>query len=262
MGNHKQLPSSKISTTLEWDDLVLHQDLMEQINEIKSWIKHEHTLMNDWQLDSKLKPGYRALFYGPSGTGKTLTAALLGKEANREVHRIDLSILSTRYIGETEKNLSEIFDIAQQNNWILFFDEADALFGKRTDVRSANDRHANQEVSYLLQRIENYSGVVILTSNFSNNIDEAFTRRFQVLMRFRMPSNAERHRLWTNIFSGRIQLHPDVNLKAIADRYEVTGGNIINVLRYAAIKAAERSEQIVTNEDLIKGIRKELVKEK
>src|ERR1044071_9620636 len=125
-------------------------------------------------MDKILKRGYKALFYGPSGTGKTLTATLLGKQFDRDVYRVDLSQVVSKYIGETEKNLEKIFTRAENRNWILFFDEADALFGKRSNVQSAHDKYANQEVSYLLQRVEDYNGLLILASNFKNNIDEAF----------------------------------------------------------------------------------------
>ena len=130
-------------------------------------------------MRKRVKPGYRALFHGPPGTGKTLTATLLGKHTGRPVFRIDLSRVVSKYIGETEKNLSRLFDKAEHKDWILFFDEADALFGKRTEIRDAHDKYANQEVAYLLQRIESYAGLVILATNQRGNIDEAFLRRFQ-----------------------------------------------------------------------------------
>src|SRR5690606_11585436 len=129
-----------------------------------------------WDMRQLIKPGYRTLFYGPPGTGKTLTAMLLGKEFQRNVFRIDLSQVVSKYIGETEKNLEKIFQRAANKEWILFFDEADALFGKRTSVKDAHDRYANQEVSYLLQRVEDFPGLVILASNYKNNIDKAFVR--------------------------------------------------------------------------------------
>ena len=164
---------------MSWTDLVLHPATFKQLGEIKSWCQHGHRLLHEWGMSAKLRPGYRCLFYGPSGTGKTLTASLLGKDNNRPVFRIDLSMVISKYIGETEKNLSRIFDQAEQRNWILFFDEADALFGKRTDTQNAHDRYANQEVSYLLQRIETFDGIAILASNRRHNLDDAFLRRFE-----------------------------------------------------------------------------------
>jgi len=131
---------------------------MEEVEEIKAWIEHRQTLMRDWGLEKQIKPGFRSLFYGPPGTGKTFTASLLGKSTGLDVYRIDLSLVVSKYIGETEKNLSTVFDQAERNDWILFFDEADALFGKRTQVSSSHDRYANQEVAYLLQRVEDFCG--------------------------------------------------------------------------------------------------------
>ena len=131
------------------------------------------------------------LFHGPPGTGKTLTAGLLGKIAQKDVYRIDLSMVISKYIGETEKNLARLFDKAERKDWILFFDEADSLFGKRGQVKDAHDKYANQEVSYLLQRVEAYNGLVILASNFKNNIDEAFLRRFQSIIYFPLPAKEE-----------------------------------------------------------------------
>jgi len=155
-------PAKLITTRLSWHDLVLAPQVLDEIDVIKTWMQHSSTIMQDWGLEKSIKPGYRSLFYGPSGTGKTLTATLIGAELGVDVYRIDLSMVVSKYIGETEKNLANVFDQAQHKNWILFFDEADALFGKRTQTTSANDRYANQEISYLLQRVEDYPGIVIL----------------------------------------------------------------------------------------------------
>ncbi|MCI5118352.1 MAG: ATP-binding protein, partial [Candidatus Electrothrix sp. LOE1_4_5] len=189
-------PAEYIETQMEWDDLVLNPKTLRQILEIETWITHNDTLMKDWGMGKKVKPGFRALFYGPPGTGKTLTASLLGKQTAQDVFRIDLSRVVSKYIGETEKNLSRLFDKAEHKNWILFFDEADALFGKRTDIRDAHDKYANQEVAYLLQRIEGYNGLVILATNQRSNIDDAFVRRFQTVIHFPMPRSEERLLLW------------------------------------------------------------------
>jgi len=254
-------PAQKMTTLLEWDDVVLEDATMDPLMEITTWLHHSSTIMKDWKLDQKLKPGYRALFYGAPGTGKTLTASLLGKTSNRDVYRIDLSLLVSKYIGETEKNLNKLFDMAEDKNWILFFDEADALFGKRTSVKDAHDRYANQEVSYLLQRMEEFSGVVIFSSNLKDNIDEAFTRRFQSVIPFHMPSVASRQKLWNNAFSSGCKLSPDVDLQQIAENYELSGGIINNVLRFGALKAVNRNSNIVTKNELLEGIKKEFKKE-
>lgn len=256
-----QFPAKRIETRLGWDDLVLDPFVLEDIGEILAWLKHHDTILREWQLGRVIKPGYRALFYGPPGTGKTMTAALLGQSTAHEVYRIDLSQVVSKYIGETEKNLAGIFDRAENSNWILFFDEADALFGKRSLTKDAKDRYANQEVAYLLQRIEDFPGVAILATNFKGNIDEAFTRRFQSMIFFPMPNAEQRLRLWRNAFSGNIRLSPDIDWEQIAQQHELSGGAIINVLRYCALAAVRRTPSEISADDLQRGIWKELRKE-
>ena len=176
---------STITTDLSWDDVTLNEDTAKQVEEIKTWFKQSPMINHEGaEKNKKLARGYRSLFYGPAGSGKKLTAALIGKEFDKPVYKIDLSKLVSKYIGETEKNLETIFDRAEEKEWILFFDEADALFGKRTGVKDAHDKYSNQEVSYLLQRIENYNGLVILATNMKSNIDDAFTRRFNSMIHF------------------------------------------------------------------------------
>jgi len=254
-------PAQLLETGLEWDDLVLHSDTLEQIKELEVWVKHGDTLLHDWEMHRKLKPGYRALFHGPPGTGKTLTASLLGKYTGKDVYRIDLSMMVSKFIGETEKNLSNLFSKAENKDWILFFDEADALFGKRTNVRDAHDKYANQEVSYLLQRVEHYNGLVILATNFKSNIDEAFSRRFQSIIYFPMPGTGERLRLWQKAFPEKIQLAQDINLPTFAQKYELTGAEIINVVQYACLRALDRDGEQILFTDLHDGIKKEFQKE-
>lgn len=254
-------PAQHISTKMEWEDVVLDRLVVIQLQEIMAWLQHAPVLMENWDLAKKLKPGYRALFYGPPGTGKTLTATLIGKTTGRKVYKIDLSMLVSKYIGETEKNLSRIFDVAQHQNWILFFDEADALFGKRTTADSANDRHANQQTAYLLQRIEDFPGVVILATNLKTNMDDAFARRFQSIIHFTMPSVAERYQLWQKAFSGVCQLEDAIDVQAIAEEYPLAGGAIINVLRYCALSAIRRNDTKVNLQELKTGIKREFKKE-
>jgi hypothetical protein len=257
----REFPAKLISTEMEWDELVLSPQTMEQVRETLVWIEHEKTLMEDWGLKRKLKPGYKCLFHGPSGTGKTLTASLLGKEVGKDVYRIDLSAVISKYIGETEKNLERIFDKAEHLDCILFFDEADALFGKRTNVSDAHDRYANQEVSYLLQRIEDFPGLVILASNFRSNIDESFMRRFQAIIHFPMPDSEDRHRLWNQSFSKRSELASEVDLGKISKDYKISGGSIMNVVRFASLMTINRGDNIIRNEDLMIGLRREYQKE-
>ncbi len=254
-------PAKRIKSRLEWKDLILSAEVMDEVGNIGAWIKHQNTIMKHWGLERIIKPGYRALFYGPPGTGKTLTAVLLGAQNGMDVYRIDLSQIVSKYIGETEKNLSNVFNQAEKKNWILFFDEADALFGKRTQTASANDRYANQEVAYLLQRIEDFSGVVILATNIKANIDEAFARRFQSLVYFSMPDVEERERLWRSALGQQCKVTDDVCTHRLAEEYELSGGGVTNVIRYAALTALRRESEAISHSDLVVGISKELRKE-
>ena len=170
-------------------------------------------------------------------------------------------MVSSKWVGETEKNLARIFDMAENKDWILFFDEADSIFGKRTNTGSAQEKHANQEVSYLLQRAEEYPGIVILASNLKGNIDEAFIRRFQSMIHFKMPSVNERFRLWNKAFDGHLKLDSSIDLFKISKDYELAGGAIVNVLKFCAIKAVSENNPVVTNHQLIEGIKSELMKE-
>ncbi|MDI1322741.1 MAG: ATP-binding protein [Algoriphagus sp.] len=254
-------PAKRITTGMDWSDLVLEDHTLKEVMEISDWIKYGDHILNDWGFKKKIKPGYRVLFYGPPGTGKTLTASLLGKTAGLEVYRIDLSMTVLKYIGETEKNLANIFDQAETKNWLLFFDEADALFGKRTQTSSSNDRHANQEISYLLQRIEDYPGVVMMATNLKANLDEAFTRRFQSMIYFAIPNAWQRKKLWQNSFSDRTLLEEKIDLNDISSKYELTGGAIINIARFSSLMAMKRNDNIILLNDLMEGIRREFGKD-
>jgi len=256
-----RFPARRLTTLQEWSDLVLPPETLEQVNEIRLWAEHGNRMLAEWELSRKMRPGYKALFYGPPGTGKTLTASLLGKYTGKEVYCIDLSMVVSKYIGETEKNLSHIFDVAENRDWILFFDEGDALFGKRTQVKDAHDRYANQEVSYLLQRLEDYRGLVVLSTNFRSNIDEAFTRRFHSIIRFAIPDPEHREVLWKNTFSHKTELAPDIDLKETARRFELPGGSILNIVRYCSLMAIQQDTNIISYSNLENGIRKELLKE-
>jgi hypothetical protein len=254
-------PAEHLQSRMTWEDLVLPEQVWHQINDLQIWIRHKDTLQQNWDLGRKFKPGYRALFYGPPGTGKTITATLLGKYTQKEVFRIDLSMVVSKYIGETEKNLATLFDKAENKDWILFFDEADAIFGKRTGVRDAHDKYANQEVSYLLQRIEAYNGLVILASNFRNNIDQAFIRRFNAIIYFPSPKPEERLSLWKKSLPEQISLDKDLDLREIADRYDLTGSHIMNIVHYLSLMSLDNRRFILNKELIIRGIKRELEKE-
>ncbi|MEM0999166.1 MAG: ATP-binding protein [Bacteroidota bacterium] len=255
-----EFPAQRIYTKLNWEDLVLESDSLERIKEILNWIKYKKLILDDWGMRKVLKPGYRTLFYGPPGTGKTLTASLLGKSVGLDVYRVDISKVVSKYIGETEKNLSNVFDYAENKSWILFFDEADALFGKRTATSDSKDRYANQEVAYLLQRIEDFPGTVMLSTNLRSNIDPAFMRRFQSLVHFPVPGPKQRLRLWSRSFQ-KAPVDPEINFTKIAKDYKLSGGMIINVLRFCALSAVSREEPMIYEEDIVEGIKNEFRKE-
>lgn len=256
-------PAQYIETEMEWEDLVINEFTRKQIRELENWINFGPKLMDEWGMSKKLKRGYRVLFHGPPGTGKTLAASLLGKHTGKEVYRVDLSMVVSKFIGETEKNLSNLFARAENKGWILFFDEADALFGKRTQVRDAHDKYANQEVAYLLQRVEGYDGLVILASNFMNNIDEAFVRRFQSIIHFPMPNADERYTLWKQAFPTKSKLKMDVsvNFKKISKDYEMSGASIMNVVQYCCLENLARNTPPITVHDIHAGIQREFRKE-
>ena len=254
-------PAKNISTKMDWEDLVLNDKTRKQILDIKIWLDHNAYFMKDWGMDRKIKPGYRALFYGPSGTGKTLTATLLGKQFEKEVYRIDLSQVVSKFIGETEKNLEKVFNKAENKDWILFFDEADALFGKRSNVQNAHDKYANQEVSYLLQRVEDFAGLIILASNYKSNIDQAFIRRFNTIINFPMPDAEKRLELWRKSVPPKASLSEDIDLPAIASRFELSGSSISGVIHYASLQTISRNSSIILKDDLMEGIKREYEKE-
>ncbi|CAN5332349.1 hypothetical protein BH23BAC1_BH23BAC1_17870 [soil metagenome] len=254
-------PAQIIETKMHWKDLILNDRIIHQINDLENWINHGQTLLNDWNMRDRIKPGYRVLFYGPPGTGKTLAATLLGKYTGKDVYKIDLSMVVSKFIGETEKNLAQLFAKAENHDWILFFDEADALFGKRTNVRDAHDKYANQEVSYLLQRVETYKGLVILASNFRDNIDEAFVRRFQSIIHFPKPKKEERLKIWKNAFPSKILFDETLNLEKIAEQYELTGANIVNVVQQVCLYALASGNHVINEVLLLESIRREFAKE-
>jgi hypothetical protein len=256
-----EFPAHLITTERQWQDLVLPETILAELEEIKHWVLHGDALMRDWEMGHKLRPGFTSLFCGAPGTGKTLSACLLGKHCGCDVYKVDLSMIVSKYIGETEKNLGRVFDAAEHKGWMLFFDEADALFGKRTRVDESRDRFANQEISFLLQRIEDFDGVVILASNFKSNIDEAFLRRFQSVVHFPVPKPAERRRIWAEAFPRKARQDELIDLDRIAERYDVTGGTIINVVRHASLMALSRGDETVRLGDVEEGIRRELLKE-
>jgi hypothetical protein len=250
--------AQKITPRYRWEQLILPPDPLAQIQELAARIQYAHVVNDEWGF-SKNGGGGRgvsALFAGESGTGKTLAAEVIAGDLGLVLYRIDLSSVVSKYIGETEKNLSAIFSEAQSGNAILFFDEADALFGKRSEVRDAHDRYANIEVAYLLQQIEDYDGLVVLATNFRQNIDEAFTRRLDFLIDFPFPDVPYRQQIWAAHFPAHAPLSADVNLAEVAARYRLAGGNIRNAALAAAYLAAADG-QVITGAHIRSAIRRE-----
>jgi DNA polymerase III delta prime subunit len=253
-------PASKIYTSLTLSDLVLNEQIMDEVDHMQTWMLHQQEIKSMEFLKKRFRKGYRALFYGPPGTGKTLTASLLGNIHNRSVYRIDLSQIVSKYIGETEKNLSRIFDVAENKDWILFFDEAESLFSKRTDVSDSKDKFANQETSYLLQRIEDFDGLIILATNLKPNIDRAFIRRFQSIIHFTLPMPKEREVLWRKALSS-FNVSSKIDYQDLAKRFEVSGGAINNDVQFAWLNAKRYGQDTIDADNLIHGIMRELGKE-
>jgi adenylate kinase family enzyme len=231
----------KIATTYSWSDIVLPADQITQLREICIQVKHRRTVLERWGFDRHLAmgKGVNVLFAGQSGTGKTMAAEIIAADLGLELYKVDLSTMVSKYIGETEKNLDRVFTAAREANAILFFDEADALFGKRSEVKDAHDRYANIEVGYLLQKMEEYDGVVVLATNLRKNLDDAFVRRLHVAIDFPMPEEPDRLRIWRKVFPPEAPLAEDVDLAALARQFKLAGGNIRNIALLAAYLAAD-----------------------
>ena len=231
--------ASPVRTTLEWSDVILPDEVLAPVFEFLNYAAHRQKIFDDWGFERKLPygRGLSALFAGPPGTGKTMICSLLAKELGLELYRIDLSQVVNKYIGETEKNLGRVFDEAARGQVMLLFDEADSLFAKRTEVKSSHDRYANLEVNYLLQRMESHDGVVVMTTNSETAIDPAFRRRIRFRIRFPAPDEAQRLALWQGMMPVEAQVGPDLDLKVIAQKFPLAGGNIMNALVRAATAA-------------------------
>jgi len=237
--------SLKITPKYSWQDIVLPEDQFAQLREICNHLKYRHIVYGEWGFEKKISlgKGLNVLFSGPSGTGKTMAAEIIANELKLDMYKIDLSQVISKYIGETEKNLSKIFKEAETSNAILFFDEADALFGKRSEVKDSHDRYANIETSYLLQKMEEYEGIVILATNLSQNIDEAFKRRLHFLIEFPFPDENHRYLIWKEIFPKEAPVD-GVDFEFMAKNFKLSGGNIKNIAIHAAFLAAQDSRKI------------------
>jgi SpoVK/Ycf46/Vps4 family AAA+-type ATPase len=253
--------SQKIEPKYTWDDIVLPNDQMSQLREITNHVQYKHLVYGEWGFDRKISlgKGLNVLFHGPSGTGKTMGSEIIANELKLDLYKIDLSTVVSKYIGETEKNLSKIFKEAETSNAILFFDEADALFGKRSEVRDSHDRYANIEIGYLLQKMDEYTGVVILATNMKKNMDEAFVRRMHFCVEFPFPDEGYRLRIWQNIFPQETPLSNNIDYNFLAGKFKFSGGNIKNAALAAAFYAANDG-QAVTMEHLIQATKREFQK--
>jgi hypothetical protein len=251
----------KVVASHVWRDIVLPPEAIEQLYEICRRVTLRHRVLGEWGFASKLSggKGVNALFHGHSGTGKTLAAEVIANELGLDLYKIELAGVVSKYIGETEKNLDRIFAAAEDANVILLFDEADALFGKRSEVRDSHDRYANLEVSYLLQKMEQYEGIAILATNLRQNLDNAFLRRLAFTVVFPFPDESDRRRIWEGIWPKQIPLAPDVDASWLAARYLLSGGNIRNVAVAAAFRAAA-GPGMVTLEHVIEAVRGEFLK--
>jgi hypothetical protein len=251
----------KITPRFQWADIILPDDQVSQLKEIVSTVRERPRVLELWGVGQKLaaSAGVTILFAGPPGTGKTMAAEVIAGELGLDLYKIDLSTIISKYIGETEKNLERIFSEAQSSNAILFFDEADAIFGKRSEVKDAHDRYANIEVSYLLQRMEAYDGVTILATNLRANLDEAFTRRLQFAVDFPFPDEAHRLRIWETLFPPEVPRDANLDLGLLARRFKLAGGSIRNILVGAAYLAAADGGN-VSMHHLLHSTRRELQK--
>jgi SpoVK/Ycf46/Vps4 family AAA+-type ATPase len=251
----------QVTTEFGWDDLVLPQKQRSQLRELETAIRNAGGVLQDWNFESRLPygRGINALFFGQSGTGKTMAAGILARELGLDLYKIDLSRVVSKYIGETEKNLDRIFQQAEDANAMLFFDEADALFGKRSAIKDAHDRYANIEVAYLLQKMEERLGVTILATNLKTNMDEAFVRRIRCWIEFPMPDYEERLQIWKRSMPREISLADDVDLALLAKRLRISGGSIMNVCVGAA-SLAYRPGGAIAMEHLAHAARRELEK--
>lgn len=248
----------KVDSRYSWSDIVLPENQLVQLQEIALHAKRAQVVFEKWDFAKNFSygKGIAALFAGQSGTGKTMAASIVGHELGLDLYQIDLSCVVSKYIGETEKNLSRIFAEAQDSNAILFFDEADALFGKRSEVKDAHDRYANIETAYLLQRMEEYCGIVILATNMKQNIDEAFVRRMRFIIHFPFPCDEDRERIWHKAFPATAPLGNDVNFRWLSRKLKITGGNIKNISLRAAFLAIER-EGVINMDCLIEAAKRE-----
>lgn len=255
-------PAHLLTTKLEWNDLMLMPATQARLDEVKAYLRHYDTLVSKWSMQKHSKPGCRILFFGDSGTGKTLAATLLGKLLNRQVFRVDISAVTSKYVGETTKRLESLFNTAESKGWIIFIDEGDALLGQRKsmDAGSSNSHYANQDTAFLLQRIETFDGIVVVATNFKNNIDQAFTRRFQAMVRFHLPDAELQYKIWQDNLPKECPLDERIDLKTLITKHPLSPAAIINVIFRACILTLQKEAASISQEDLVMCIKDEELK--
>ena len=260
-GNDLALLAQKVEPQYTWNDIVLPEDTLTQLHEICQRIVHRHCVFKKWGFDRKLSlgKGVNALFAGTSGAGKTMASEVIANELGLDLYKIDLSGVVSKYIGETEKNLDRIFTAAENSNAILLFDEADALFGKRSEVRDSHDRYANIETCYLLQKMEQFDGIALLATNQRQNLDAAFTRRLAFTIHFPFPDEAGRLQIWKKIWPEQTPVAADLDLESLASQFKLSGGNIKNIALAASFLAAE-DDQPIAMAHLLQATRREYQK--
>ncbi|MDV3002602.1 MAG: ATP-dependent zinc metalloprotease FtsH (plasmid) [Chroococcopsis gigantea SAG 12.99] len=233
----------KVDPKCTWREIILPPDALGQLQGVCNQAKYRRKIYDEWGFSGRfsLGKGLNVLFCGPPGTGKTLAAEVIAQDLGIDLYRIDLSRVVSKYIGETEKNLDRIFGAASMANAILFFDEADALFGKRSEVKEAHDRYANIEVGYLLQKMEEYEGIAILATNLRQNLDDAFIRRLQFIITFPFPDQEYRQRIWEVLFPPQTPLENDVDFEILARKIQLSGGHLKNIALNAAFIAVADS---------------------
>lgn len=241
-------PAKLLETNKTFDDLVLKESAKQQLEPALNYVRVQQELYANKDVENKIKKGFVLLLHGPPGTGKTLTASIIGNELNTQVYQIDSSLVVSKYIGETEKNLERVFQRLEGKNCILFFDEADAMFGKRTEVLDSKDRYANQGVSYLLQRMEKFDGLIILATNFEKNFDDAFKRRILTKIHIGRPDVSERIQLWNNALPDGYSYPSKAFVEALSEHFAFTGANIAVVVKMSVEKAFSVGTKVLTHE--------------
>jgi DNA polymerase III delta prime subunit len=245
-----------VDCVFDWDDLIVEDTVRKQMEYICAQMKYRHMVGSEWGFFDKMPygRGLSALFYGPPGTGKTMAAQVIAKELGLDLYRIDLSEMVSKYIGETEKNISSLFEKARHMNVILFFDEADAFFSKRSEVKDSHDRNANAEVAHLLQEMEGYEGITILATNMKDNMDDAFKRRIKLMVKFSFPPVETRRKLWHSLLPEKTPRKENLALDFFAEKFELSGSQIKDILLMAAFMAAD-SGCILGNEQIKEALR-------